>query len=270
MSMTFSLCDRVALVTGSGRGIGAAVARRLAAAGAAVYVADLATERAEEVAHEISAAGGTASAVPLDVTEEKSWAAAISLIQERSSYLDVLVNNVGVTISKSVEDTTLADWRLMMTVNLEAPFIGVKASLPLMKESAKRTPFGGSIVNMSSVSGIVGTPHLSCYTATKAGLRFFSKSAAIEFARLGYRLRVNTVHPGLIEGASANVLFDASVRSGQYRDIEEAQAAWTARFPVNRMGRQQDIGGAVLFLASDESNFMTGAELVIDGGLSAQ
>ena len=268
--MSFSLTDRVALVTGAGRGIGAAVARSLAGAGATVYLADVVTERTEAVAAEIRAGGGLASVLTLDVTDADSWAKAVSTIQKQSRYLDVLVNNVGVTISKSVEDTTLADWRLMMTVNLEGPFLGVKAALPLMKESAIRTPFGGSIVNMSSVSGIVGTPNLSCYTATKAGVRYFSKSAAIEFARLGYRLRVNTVHPGLIEGASADVLFDASVKSGQFKDMDDARIAWTARFPVNRMGRQQDIGSAVLFLASDESNFMTGAELVIDGGLSAQ
>jgi 3(or 17)beta-hydroxysteroid dehydrogenase len=269
-TMTFALDDRIALVTGAGRGIGAAVAKSLAAAGATVHLAELSRERAETVAAEIRTSGGKAEIIGLDVTRTESWDAALATIARTSGQLDILVNNVGITISKSVEETTLADWRLMMTVNLEAPFIGVKAALPLMKESAKRTPFGGSIINMSSVSGIVGTPNLSCYTATKAGLRYFSKSAAIEFARLGYRLRVNTVHPGLIEGASADALFKESIRNGQYKDMDEARTAWTARFPANRMGRQQDIGGAVVYLASDQSSFMTGAEMVIDGGLSAQ
>lgn len=268
--MTFSLNGRIALVTGAGRGIGAAAARSLAEAGATVYVAELARDRGEAVVQEIKSSGGKAEVVGLDVTKPDSWNAALATIAQQAGQLDILVNNVGVTISKSVEDTTLDDWRLMMTVNLEAPFIGVKAALPLMKDSAKKTPFGGSIINMSSVSGIVGTPNLSCYTATKAGVRYFSKSAAIEFARLGYRLRVNTVHPGLIEGASADVLFEASIKNGQFKDMDEARTAWTARFPVNRIGRQQDIGGAVVFLASDASSFMTGSELVIDGGLSAQ
>jgi len=132
------------------------------------------------------------------------------------------------------------------------------------------TPFGGSIINMSSVSGIVGTANLSGYTASKGGLRFFSKSAAIEFARAGYRIRVNTVHPGLVEGATANLLFESSVASGLCRDTDEARAYWTARYPVNRMARQLDIGNGVLYLAADESNYVTGTELIIDGGLSAQ
>ncbi len=268
--MAFSLNNRVAMVTGSGRGIGAAVARSLAAAGATVHLADVAPERAECVASEIRSNGGSAHAVALDVTRPESWDSAIADLQNTSGQLDILVNNAGITISRSVEETTLEEWRLMMSVNLEGAFIGMKAALPLMKESAQRTPFGGSIINMSSVSGIVGTPNLSCYTATKAGLRYFSKSAAIEFARAGYRIRVNTIHPGLIEGASADVLFNASIQSGQYGNMDEARTAWTARFPVNRMGRQQDIGGAAVFLASDESSFMTGAELVVDGGLSAQ
>lgn len=268
--MTFSLKDRIALVTGSGRGIGAAIARRLAAADATVYLADLSPERTEGVARDIRDAGGVAHVLHLDVSSADSWRAAITAVAQRSGYLDTLVNNVGVTIAKSVEDTTLEDWRLMMNVNLEGPFIGVKTALPLMKQSALRTPFGGSIINMSSVSGMVGTANMSCYTATKAGLRFFSKSAAIEFARAGYRIRVNTVHPGLVEGATADLLFQSSVASGQCKDLDEAQAYWTARYPVNRMARQQDIGGGVLFLASDESNYMTGTELVIDGGLSAQ
>jgi NAD(P)-dependent dehydrogenase (short-subunit alcohol dehydrogenase family) len=268
--MTFSLKDRVALVTGSGRGIGAAVAKRLAAAGAVVYLADIAADRTAAVAGEIAEEGGIAHVLNLDVASMKSWTDAIAAVGKQSSYLDVLVNNAGVAIAKSVEDTTIDDWQLMMRVNLEGAFLGVKAALPLMKESAKRTPFGGSIVNMSSVSGIVGTANLSCYTASKGGLRFFSKSAAIEFARAGYRIRVNTVHPGLVEGHTANQLFQSSVDSGLCKDLAEAQSYWTARYPVNRMAKQIDIGNAVLFLASDEANYVTGTELVIDGGLSAQ
>jgi 3(or 17)beta-hydroxysteroid dehydrogenase len=266
--MTFSLKDRVALVTGSGRGIGAAIASRFASAGAIVYLADLA-ERAAGVAEAIRAGGGDARTLSLDVTEETNWEAALRRIEEQTGKLDVLVNNVGITISGSVEDTSIEDWRLMMKVNLEAPFIGVKASLPLMKRSAMETPFGGSIINMSSISGIVGTANLSCYTATKAGLRYFSKSAAIEFARAGYRIRVNTVHPGLTEGESANLLFQSLVDSGVSKTLEEAQILWTAKYPLNRMARQQDIASGVLYLACDESNFMTGTELVIDGGRSA-
>ena len=145
----------------------------------------------------------------------------------------------------------------------------MKTALPLMRETATLTPFGGSIVNMSSVSGMVGTASLAAYTASKGGLRFFSRSIALDFARRGYRLRANSVHPGLTEGESANALFASRVRSGQSRDLADAREAMIASYPIGRMGRQEDVANGVLFLASDESAFVTGTELVIDGGRSA-
>jgi 3(or 17)beta-hydroxysteroid dehydrogenase len=267
--MDFSLEGRVALVTGAGRGIGAAIAEKLAGAGALVYLADKDRPRAELRATEILASGKTARALELDVSNPENWRGVISEIERSAGNLDILVNNVGLTMSKSIENTSLEDWRLLMNINLEGPFIGTKTALPVMKKSALRTPYGGSIINVSSISGIVGTANLACYTATKGGLRFFSKSAALEFAKAGYRIRVNTIHPGLTEGASADVLFKASVDSGQCVDMEEAARFWTSRYPVNRMARPADIGSGVLFLASDESNFMTGTELIMDGGLTA-
>jgi NAD(P)-dependent dehydrogenase (short-subunit alcohol dehydrogenase family) len=267
--MDFSLEGRVALVTGAGRGIGAAIAQKLAGAGALVHLADRDQALAEARATEIRASGKLARALPLDVREPDSWLALISEIERNAGNLDVMVNNVGLTMSKSIENTSLEDWRLLMGANLEGPFIGTKTALPLMKKSAMRTPYGGSIINVSSISGIVGTANLACYAATKGGLRYFSKSAALEFAKAGYRIRVNTIHPGLTEGASANVLFKASVDSGQCDSMEEAARLWTSRYPVNRMARPADIGAGVLFLASDESNFMTGTELIMDGGLTA-
>lgn len=267
--MAFSLDGRVALVTGSGRGIGSAIARRLAAAGALVWIADKDIARAEMQVAEIGATGGAVRAVALDVCEADSWQEVVAEIAKHAGRLDILVNNAGLAVSKSIEETTIDDWRVLMRINLEGPFIGTKAALPLMKATAPQTPFGGSIVNVSSISGIVGTANLSCYAATKGGLRYFSKSAALEFAKAGYRIRVNTIHPGLTEGASSNVLFEASVASGVCANLEEAQRMWTSRYPVNRMARPIDIAAGVLFLASDESNFMTGTELVMDGGLTA-
>jgi NAD(P)-dependent dehydrogenase (short-subunit alcohol dehydrogenase family) len=267
--MDFSLEGRVALVTGAGRGIGAAIAQKLAGAGAMVHLADKDLAQAEARATEIRASGKTAKALALDVRDPENWLTVISEIERSAGNLDVFVNNVGMTMSKSIENTSLEDWRLLMSINLEGPFIGTKAALPLMKKSAARTPYGGSIVNVSSISGIIGTANLACYTATKGGLRYFSKSAALEFAKAGFRIRVNTIHPGLTEGASANVLFKASVDSGQCSSMEDAANFWTSRYPVNRMAHPADIGSGVLFLASDASNFMTGTELIMDGGLTA-
>ncbi|ABD07819.1 Short-chain dehydrogenase/reductase SDR [Rhodopseudomonas palustris HaA2] len=267
--MDISLDGRVALVTGAGRGIGAAIASRLADAGALVYLADKDLARAETQTAEISARGGKARSAMLDVCDADRWQAVVADIERSTGRLDILVNNAGLAVSKSVEDTTVDDWRMLMRINLEGPFVGTKAVLPLMKTTALQTPFGGSIVNVSSISGIVGTANLSCYAATKGGLRYFSKSAALEFARAGYRIRVNTIHPGLTEGASSTVLFEGSVASGACADLEEAERMWTSRYPVNRMARPIDIAGGVLFLASDDSNFMTGTELIMDGGLTA-
>jgi NAD(P)-dependent dehydrogenase (short-subunit alcohol dehydrogenase family) len=267
--MDFSLDGRVALVTGAGRGIGAAIALKLAGAGALVYLADKDKHAADSRTAEIRAAGNSARALTLDVRVPDSWHTVVAEIERSAGNLDVMVNNVGMTMSKSIENTSLEDWRLLMSINLEGPFMGTKAALPLMKRSAQRTPYGGSIINVSSISGIIGTANLACYTATKGGLRYFSKSAALEFAKAGYRIRVNTIHPGLTEGASADVLFRASVESGQCQSMEEAARMWTSRYPVNRMARPADIGSGVLFLASDASNFMTGTELIMDGGLTA-
>jgi len=262
--------NKVALVTGSGRGIGRAIAQRLAEEGAHVYVSDIDAERAAAVAKSMSAQGALASALELNVAEESSWTKAIETISAETSRLDVLVNNAGITIAKYFEETTLDEWRQLMTINLESQFLSVKAVLPLMKKSAQASEFGGSIVNMSSVSGIIGTPVLAAYTTSKAGVRYFSKSIALDFAKRGYKIRVNTVHPGITEGESATVLFESRVRAGLSPTLSQAQSDWISNYPLARAAKMEEIANAVLFLASDQSSYVTGTELVVDGGLSAQ
>jgi 3(or 17)beta-hydroxysteroid dehydrogenase len=264
------LSGRVALVTGAGFGIGAETAKVLASEGAIVFVSDIAKARASAVAREISVTGGRAESIQLDVTSPSSWSAAILAIAKSEGQLDVLVNNAGLTIAKSIEDTTEEDWRDIMSVNLDSQFFAVKASIELMKTSAKATPFGGSIVNMSSVSGIIGTPVLAAYTASKAGVRYLSKSIALDFARKGYRIRVNSVHPGATEGTSLDVLLKSRVDAGLSTDIDQARKDWMANYPMGQVARTLDVANGVLFLASDNSAYITGTELVIDGGLSAQ
>ncbi len=267
--MTASLTGKVALVAGAGRGIGAAIARELSAGGAAVWVADLSMRLAEDTATALVAEGGAAFPLGLDVTSAESWSRAVAHVAAAQGRLDIFVHNVGLTIVKTVEETDLEDWRRIMQVNLEAPFIGVKAVLPLMKQSAKASPHGGSMVFISSVSGIVGTANLAAYTASKAGLRYFSKSIALDFARKGYRIRANSVHPGLTEGPATELLIDYRLEQGLSQNRDEARNAWVSNYPLGRMARPEEIAAGVVYLASDESSFVTGSELVIDGGLSA-
>lgn len=260
---------RVALVTGAGQGIGAAIARRLAQEGAEVHVSDMQEDRAATVVAEIAGQGGKAVACCLDVTDAGAWQQVVADIAAQSGRLDILVNNAGLVIAKSVEEMSQQEWRQTMTVNLEGPFLGVQSCLALLRESAKTTPFGSAIVHVSSLSGIVGTAAMPGYTASKAGLRFFSKSIAIDFGRKGYRIRSNSVHPGLTEGNSAEALFAAHTRNGLSSNREEALQHFLDKYPLGYMGRLEDVAAGVAYLASDEAAFVTGTELVIDGGMSA-
>lgn len=258
--MSNRLQHKVALVSGGGSGIGEAVCRRFAEEGATVVVTDIAGEKAASVADDIVANGGKALALAQDVTEETMWQTVVAEIIARCGHLDVLVNNAGIAIPGTVEDTSLEDWRKTQAVNLESVFLGTRAAVAAMQQS------GGSIINISSIEGIVGEPKMAAYNASKGGVRLFTKSAALHCAEQDYPIRVNSVHPGfiqtpLIEGALACMPAD------------EAQAMFArvvGNIPLKKLGSPVDIANACLYLASDESAYMTGSELVIDGGYTAK
>ncbi|HEX7929015.1 MAG TPA: glucose 1-dehydrogenase [bacterium] len=261
---------KVALVTGAGRGIGAASARRLAAAGATVLVTDLSEADARGVADTITGDGGKAFAVRLDVTSEVDWHAAAKQAAELAGGLDILVNNAGVAFAKATERTGLEDWRRVTSVNVDGVFLGTKACIGLLRERASRWPGGGCIVNISSILGLVGTEAASCYSMTKGAVRLFTKSTALEFARGGYRVRVNSVHPGYIETDMGKGAMNTLVERGLAKDKEDAHKVLARFHPIGRMGLPEDVAAAVNFLASDDAGFVTGAELVVDGGYTAQ
>lgn len=249
---------KAALVTGGSLGLGRASALMLAREGANVVITDLDADHGEEVVADIARRGGQAMFVRHDVASEDDWVEVVRLTLARFGQLDILVNNAGVALAGGVEETTLEKWRWLMGINLDGVFLGMKHAIPAMKAA------GGSIINLSSIEGLIGDPNLAAYNASKGGVRILTKSVALDCAKRGYRIRVNSIHPGyirtpMVEGYAAS--------SG---DAEGAMQRIAALHPLGHLGEPDDIAYGVVYLASDESKFVTGSELVIDGGYTAQ
>jgi 3(or 17)beta-hydroxysteroid dehydrogenase len=245
---------KVALITGAASGIGQATASLLAQEGAKVIVSDISVSGGKDTVDEIKNKGGDAIFVKHDVTSEHEWNNIIEKAVGTYGKLDVLVNNAGISPYKSIEDTSLEEWRRVMAVNLEGVFLGTKYAIKAMKKTG-----GGSIINISSAAGIVGFKNSAHYCASKGAVRTFTKAAALECSKVGYdyNIRINSVHPGVIDTPLKRSLdkFHTSTEV----DIENI-------IPIGRMGQPIDIAYVVLFLASDDSEYATGAEFVIDGG----
>lgn len=257
---------KIAFISGGARGLGAETARRMAAAGASVVIGDVLDDAGYKTADEINAKGGKALYTHLDVTEEASWQAAISTAAGKFGGLDVLVNNAGIFFAKSTEETSLADWRRMTAVNLDGVFLGTKTALPHLKARAAKAAVGGAIINLSSIAGIIGVVNSGAYNMSKGGVRLYTKACALEFAP--YRIRVNSIHPGLIETDMAKVVIqDLSAVAGSDNAVRDM---FIQAHPIGRLGVPADIANGIVFLASDDSAFMTGSELVVDGGWTAQ
>ena len=230
--------------------MGAVEAKLFAREGAKVIIGDVLEEEGRQVEAEINEGGGECLFVSLNVTSESAWQTAVDATLARFGKLDVLVNNAGIFRTEGVEETTGELWDRMMEINAKGVFLGTKLAIPAMRKSG-----GGSIVNISSALGLVGSTGAAAYAASKGAVRLFTKSTAIQYAHDG--IRANSVHPGIIETPmTAGILAD-----------EAALRANIAMYPLGRIGQSKDIANGVLFLASDESSFMTGSELVIDGGL---
>lgn len=257
--MPARLAGKVALVTGAASGIGKACAEALAAEGAVVVLTDIQLALGQETASSIAAKGGQASFLKQDVTSETEWSRMVERIQADHGRLDILVNNAGIALGGQVADMTYEDWKRQQLVNSDSVFLGTRASLPLMRKNG-----GGSIINMSSVAGLQGAVDLSAYCASKGAVRLFTKAVAVECAALKDGVRVNSVHPGIIDTPIWNAF--AEPGDNQAPDLD---AMAVDSVPMGVVGVPADIANAIVFLASDESRYMTGAEVVVDGGLTA-
>jgi len=243
---------KVALISGGARGQGAVEAKMFAQEGAKVVFGDIRDQEGQQVEAQIRELGGEATYTHLDVTREADWRSAVDMAVDRYGKLDILINNAGIAIWKGVEDTSEEDWDRVMAVNAKGVFLGTKHAIPAMRRAG-----GGSIVNISSTAGLRGSPGLAAYTASKGAVRLFTKSTAIQYA--GDNIRCNSVHPGGVDTPMVQEAPDDPAR-------QDARL----RTPMGRRAAPEEIAYGVLYLASDESSFVTGSELVIDGGRSAQ
>ena len=243
---------KVALISGGARGQGAVEAKMFAQEGAKVVFGDIRDQEGQQVEAQIRELGGEATYTHLDVTKEADWRSAVDTAVDRYGKLDILINNAGIAIWKGVEDTSEEDWDRVMAVNAKGVFLGTKHAIPAMRRAG-----GGSIVNISSTAGLRGSPGLAAYTASKGAVRLFTKSTAIQYA--GDNIRCNSVHPGGVDTPMVQEAPDDPAR-------QDARL----RTPMGRRAAPEEIAYGVLYLASDESSFVTGSELVIDGGRSAQ
>lgn len=248
---------KVALVTGAASGIGRASAEALAREGATVVLTDVQADKGVDAAAEIGKAGGVAHFARQDVTSEVEWNEIVRRIEKDFGRLDILVNNAGIAVGGMVTDLSLDDFRRQMAVNVDSVFLGTKTALPLMRKHGH-----GSIVNISSVAGLRGAPRLSAYCASKGAVRLFTKAVALECAAMKDGIRVNSVHPGIID---TPIWGQVVPGSNAPLDLDALTAF---RVPLGVKGQPMDIANVVLFLASDDSRYVTGEEIVVDGGMT--
>lgn len=244
------LDGKVALITGAARGQGETEARLFAQEGAMVVLTDVLVEPGQRVAASIRTGGGEATFLQLDVSDPEEWHEVVRHTVQTYGRLDILINNAGIAQRAGLLETSPEDWDRLMDINLKGVFLGMKYAIPAMLESG-----GGAVINISSTSGIVGFPGGTAYHAAKGGVRLLTKVVAAEFATRG--IRVNSIHPGIVETPMTDNM------------APQRMQLLLERTPMGRRGRPQEIAYGALFLASDESSFMTGAELVIDGGMTA-
>ena len=264
------LKGRVCFVSGGLRGIGLACVERFLAEGAEVVLSDLDAADSDTARTTLARLGQAASYVAADVTREEDWQRALALVSERRGRLHVLVNNAGTDLTGPVETLAMADWRRIMAINVDGVFLGVKTFTPLMAQSGGDFRGGASIVNVSSIMGIVGYAEVSAYNASKGAVRLFTKGIAIEYATKKMPIRANSLHPGFVVTPLLQAGFQRWVDKGVAESPQMLIDTMSATTPIGRLAEPAELASGAFFLASEDSAYMTGAELVMDGGWTAQ
>jgi NAD(P)-dependent dehydrogenase (short-subunit alcohol dehydrogenase family) len=264
------LDGRVALVTGGLRGIGLAIATRFVEEGAQVLLADLDAQGSEAVGATMAGLGDRAAYISANVTDEASWQAIADHMRKAYGAAHILVNNAGIDLTGAVETLSLEAWRRIMAVNVDGVFLGTRALVPLMAQSGADVAGGASIINISSIMGIVGYSEVSAYNASKGAVRMFTKGIAIEFATKRMPIRANSLHPGFVKTPLLNAGFQRWVDKGFAQKPEDLVAAMEGATPIGRLAEPSELAGPAVFLASGDASYVTGAELVVDGGWTAQ
>lgn len=260
---------KTALISGGARGIGAETARLLCAEGASVVIGDILEDAGKDLVATLTAEGHAARFLTLDVTKPDDWDAAVALATTDFGRLDILVNNAGIFLGVDFEDATIDDWNRISAINMGGVFLGAKHCAPALKAAGETSAHGSAIVNLSSIAGLVGAPLDPLYSMTKGGVSIFTKSLALDFARKKARIRVNSVHPGVIDTEMGQQTIDLTGERYTGGDTARARKASISRHPIGRLGTVTDIAKAILYLASDDASFTTGSNMVVDGGLTA-
>lgn len=264
------LKGKIALVSGGLRGIGLACVERFLAEGAEVVLTDLEPEESDLAKVTLARLGQAASYVQANVTKEEDWQRTRDAVQSRHGKLHVLVNNAGIDLTGPVETLTMEGWRRIMDVNVDGVFLGVKTFVPLLAEHGRDFRGGASIINVSSIMGLVGYADTSGYNASKGAVRLFTKSIAVEFASKRMPIRANSLHPGFVHTPLLQGGFQRWVEKGVVASAQDLVDQVATLTPLGRLAEPAELASGAFFLASDDSAYMTGAELVMDGGWTAQ
>ena len=265
-----NLQGKNAIVTGGSKGIGRSVCLALANAGVNINVLDLNKDQGLKTVKEIIKLNVKAEFYEIDVAQESEWINFVTYLDTKSKSIDILVNNAGIWLGKEINNVSIEEYHKLISINLTGVFLGIKHLIPFLTKAGDKSNFGSSIINLSSVAGLVGSQLDPLYSMTKGGITTFTKSMAIYFGKKKYPIRINQVHPGIIETDMGSQVAEARIKQNPNMTLKDSYSAGILQTPLGRLGTAEEVAKTILFLSSDDSSFMTGSSLVVDGGLTAQ